>query len=216
MLGELELCSWDVVLFSETMGCWGTTVQSHAMHYWISELTVYRKFVCFSKPGEDEGDLFWKITSVQEDCDRKTFTYSVCVFPVRFFSLCRWSAGSQMRARSHSMIQPSTIEKLRQCFAKMHSNKCAWRCSKKEARFYGKPVFESDTPAGRRIVFYSSLFDFILSYSVIFYSIPFCSILFCSVRLYVILFCSFFCSSLDSILFYSVLFCSLLLYSILF
>jgi hypothetical protein len=33
MLGALELCSWDVVLFSETMGCWGATVQSQAMHY---------------------------------------------------------------------------------------------------------------------------------------------------------------------------------------
>ena len=103
-------------------------------------------------------------------------------------------------------------------------------------------TFQSDTPAGQRIVFYSSLFDFILSYSVIFYSILFCSVLFYSIVFFSILFYSFLFLSvlysipfgsiliysiilfyfillyfalLCSILFYATLFCSVLFYSIL-
>ena len=45
-----------------------------------------------------EANRFEPLRPGKKHCDWKTFTDSICAFPVRYFSLWRWGAGIQMRA----------------------------------------------------------------------------------------------------------------------
>lgn len=62
------------------------------VHAWV------KKNIWFSRLEDMEAIPFEPLCPRKKDCDWKTFTYSICAFPVRYFSLWRWGAGIQMRA----------------------------------------------------------------------------------------------------------------------
>ena len=104
-------------------------------HAWKTQPSHIQDVWIFSKPGRHGGDSFWTITSVEE----------VCAFPVRYFFIVQMKYGKS--DAGPFPIPWSNLLFLKNCY--LASPKCvqtnvrilkalSWRCSKKEARFYGK------------------------------------------------------------------------------